>query len=101
MCLCVVVLAASFQYWRFECWTSLTENDTPDMYFATAATCDPWVMWVAINTVLHLFWVGTLLACQTYQVSFSNFSVQEDISQKIVQKFVFLCIDVIMKRQSF
>ena len=68
--LCIVVLSASVQYWQFECWTNLTNGHTADNYLVSAATCDPWVMWIAANTALHSLWVGALLACQAYQVRF-------------------------------
>lgn len=66
--LCIVILSASVQYWQFECWSNLTNGHSADNYLVAAATCDAWVMWVAANTSLHSFWVGTLLACQCYQV---------------------------------
>lgn len=66
--LCIVILSASVQYWQFECWSNLTNGHSADNYLVAAATCDAWVMWIAANTSLHSFWVGTLLACQCYQV---------------------------------
>lgn len=67
--LCIVVLAASIQFWQFECWSNLTEGYRADNYLIAAATCDPWVMWVTANTALHSFWVAILLGCQAYQVA--------------------------------
>lgn len=92
--LCGVIIAASFQYWRFECWTNLTEEDTPDNYFIAAATCDSWVMWVAINTALHFLWVGTLLACQSYQVSFSKFTFFLGFTRIIKKDFLNFFVDL-------
>ncbi|XP_008547862.1 palmitoyltransferase Hip14 isoform X1 [Microplitis demolitor] len=66
--LCMVILAATVQFWKHECWTSTSSDKDPDDSFATAATCDAWVMWIAVNTGLHSIWVGALLLCQLYQI---------------------------------
>ncbi|XP_043259622.1 palmitoyltransferase Hip14 isoform X2 [Colletes gigas] len=75
--LCIVVLSASVQYWQFECWTNLTNGHTADNYLVAAATCDAWVMWITANTSLHFFWVGTLLACQCYQIMVLGMTTNE------------------------
>ncbi|XP_066590663.1 palmitoyltransferase Hip14 isoform X2 [Prorops nasuta] len=75
--MCIVILSASVQYWQFECWTNLTNGHTPDNYFVAAATCDTWVMWVAVNTSLHSFWVGILLAVQCYQIMVLGMTTNE------------------------
>ena len=31
--------------------------------------CEPWIAWVAANSLLHFTWVLMLLICQLYQVS--------------------------------
>ncbi|XP_014218874.1 palmitoyltransferase Hip14 isoform X3 [Copidosoma floridanum] len=78
--LCFVILTASIQYWQFECWTDLTNTHTADNYLIAAATCDAWIMWVTANTALHLFWVGTLLACQCYQIVVLGMTTNERIN---------------------
>ncbi|KAJ8667909.1 hypothetical protein QAD02_009572 [Eretmocerus hayati] len=78
--LCIVVLVACFQYWQFECWTNLTDGHTADSYLIAAATCDAWVMWIFANTALHSFWVGTLLACQFYQIMILGMTTNERIN---------------------
>ncbi|KMQ92184.1 palmitoyltransferase zdhhc17 [Lasius niger] len=75
--LCIVILSASVQYWQFECWSNLTNGHSADNYLVAAATCDAWVMWVAANTSLHSFWVGTLLACQCYQIMVLGMTTNE------------------------
>ncbi|XP_058804444.1 palmitoyltransferase Hip14-like [Phymastichus coffea] len=78
--LCLVVLGATIQYWQFECWTNLSDVHTADSYLVTAGTCDAWVMWVAANTALHSFWVGTLFACQCYQIMILGMTTNERIN---------------------
>ncbi|XP_011694791.1 PREDICTED: palmitoyltransferase ZDHHC17 isoform X1 [Wasmannia auropunctata] len=75
--LCIVILSASVQYWQFECWSNLTNGHSADNYLVAAATCDAWVMWVVANTSLHSFWVGTLLACQCYQIMVLGMTTNE------------------------
>ncbi|KAL7294773.1 hypothetical protein TKK_0011708 [Trichogramma kaykai] len=78
--LCLVVMAASIRYWQFECWTDLTDTHSADNYLVAAATCDAWIMWVTVNTSLHAFWVGTLLACQCYQIMILGMTTNERIN---------------------
>ncbi|XP_043267611.1 palmitoyltransferase Hip14 isoform X2 [Venturia canescens] len=78
--LCIVILSASVQYWQFECWTNLTNGHTADSYLVSAATCDPWVMWVTVNTALHSLCVGTLLACHTYQIMVLGMTTNERLN---------------------
>ena len=30
----------------------------------------PWYVWIQMNAIVHLVWVGALLICQMYQVSY-------------------------------
>ncbi|XP_018337645.1 PREDICTED: palmitoyltransferase Hip14 isoform X1 [Trachymyrmex septentrionalis] len=78
--LCIIILFASVQYWQFECWSNLTNGHSADNYLVAAATCDAWVMWVAANTSLHFFWVGTLLACQCYQIMVLGMTTNERVN---------------------
>ncbi|XP_011501459.1 PREDICTED: palmitoyltransferase ZDHHC17 isoform X2 [Ceratosolen solmsi marchali] len=80
LALCVVILTAIVQYWQFECWTNLTDSHTADNYLVAAATCDAWIMWITTNTALHLFWVGTLLTCQCYQIIILGMTTNERIN---------------------
>lgn len=107
--LCIVILSASVQYWQFECWTNLTHGHTADNYLVAAATCDAWVMWVMTNTALHSFWVGTLLACQCYQVrrkkliskkkKFSN-HLNSEMENKFNSSFFFVSLASIQKKKN-
>ncbi|XP_076063754.1 palmitoyltransferase Hip14 [Oratosquilla oratoria] len=42
-----------------------------------AGTCEPWVMWIAINAALHAAWVATLLGCQLYQILILGMTTNE------------------------
>ncbi|XP_044582303.1 palmitoyltransferase Hip14 isoform X1 [Cotesia glomerata] len=75
--LCFVILAATIQYWKFECWSNMADEKHPDNYFVAAATCDAWVMWIAANTGLHSLWVGALLMCQLYQIMVLGMTTNE------------------------
>ncbi|XP_033216897.1 palmitoyltransferase Hip14 isoform X1 [Belonocnema kinseyi] len=85
--LCIIILSASVQYWQFECWTNLTHGHTADNYLVAAATCDAWVMWVMANTTLHSIWVGTLLACQCYQIMILGMTTNERINASRYRHF--------------
>lgn len=45
------------------------EQDGLISTIAAMMTCCPWVFYIGCHAIFHFFWVGTLLACQLYQVS--------------------------------
>ncbi len=55
----------------FSVWTEHCKVMRSDGFFlmlSKMTSCSPWVFWIACNAVFHMMWVGTLLACQLYQV---------------------------------
>uniref|UniRef100_A0A2P2I5D9 Palmitoyltransferase n=1 Tax=Hirondellea gigas TaxID=1518452 RepID=A0A2P2I5D9_9CRUS len=74
--MCAFTLKGCMEYWLVNCgvsfphvglWTGL----------GMAGTCEPWVVWVASNAMLHVGWVTTLLACQIYQIVYLAMTTNE------------------------
>ncbi len=60
-------LYGSLVFWQNTCDTNYSEEGLLNTG-VKIITCHPWVFWIALNAMFHLAWVGTLLACQLYQI---------------------------------
>ena len=60
-----------YYYWREACAHS-PENSGSFGALRELATCDAWVTFLLFESVVHVFWVAPLTACQLYQVRMSK-----------------------------
>ena len=67
----VVTLCGCYFYWRDACAHS-PDNTGSFGALRELATCDAWVSFVLFESVVHMFWVAPLTACQLYQASSIN-----------------------------
>ncbi|KAF2352935.1 Ankyrin repeat-containing domain [Trinorchestia longiramus] len=74
--MCALMLKGCIEFWLVSCGISF-----PHVGLWTgvgmAGSCEPWVLWVACNALLHVGWVTTLLACQLYQIMFLAMTTNE------------------------
>ena len=66
-----VTFCGCYYYWRDACAHS-PENKGSFGALRELATCDAWVSFVLFESVVHVFWVAPLTACQLYQVRMLN-----------------------------
>ena len=62
-----VTFYGCYYYWRDAC-THSPGNSGSFGALRELATCDAWVSFVLFESVVHVFWVAPLTACQLYQV---------------------------------
>ena len=62
-----VTFYGCYYYWRDACSHS-PGNSGSFGALRELATCDAWVSFVLFESVVHVFWVAPLTACQLYQV---------------------------------
>lgn len=70
--LCITLLAVQFLRgavitWSERCAQGIIWGDYDSL--AMIGSCDPWLAYVCVHALLHVFWVTMLLTCQMYQVN--------------------------------
>jgi hypothetical protein len=54
--------------WHHNCPLDIYEDGITGVLYKIFTT-SPWVGWIGLNAVFHMFWVTGLFCCQIYQVS--------------------------------
>lgn len=71
-----VTFCGCYYYWRDACPHS-PGNSGSFGALRELATCDAWVSFVLFESVVHVFWVAPLTACQLYQIVFLAMTTNE------------------------
>lgn len=76
--MCLLFLWGTSTYLQHACFCNEYKNATEQRSnFVCYFRCNSWVTWGAINAFAHIFWVGTLLGCQLYQISILGMTTNE------------------------
>ncbi|XP_071954906.1 palmitoyltransferase ZDHHC17-like [Antedon mediterranea] len=85
-CMITWCLYGTFQFWNNECQTNF-EKDGLWIFAGQLMSCSPWVFWISLNSLVHIMWVGLLLVCQLFQISYLAVTTNERMNQRRYKHF--------------
>uniref|UniRef100_A0A1Y1KH18 Palmitoyltransferase n=3 Tax=Photinus pyralis TaxID=7054 RepID=A0A1Y1KH18_PHOPY len=85
--MCCQMLYGTSQYWVNQC-NVVPKKDSFFEVLLKIGRCDPWVAWVATNSVLHLAWVFMLFICQLYQILCLGMTTNERMNRGRYSHFI-------------